>query len=582
MSAQPAPIIIGPRMGQSEDATGVGDLQRIVDHALSVLSRRRWLFVFPLLAGFLGTFIVTLFVPRLYTMSAMLERCDDPVLTELIQNNSPFSFVPQRRSLVIDLLNREAAAAVLDEANWLGEAPRDAEGQLTPTAQAIQRQYLGDILPDIRVKLMEKGPELDLIEIRYTGPHPELGALMINGLKDRYAETVQARINDVYQQSHGFFQSLAQQKGKEGAVLQVELAQMMAKYPGISPSNPHALEDLRVRANRQVEDLLIRQDELKDRMAYYEAHLRLLERRVPTSQPAVEDAEVATLWIPNPRRAELARSIAQLENEMADATDIKKMTELHPTMQILQSRLQRLQIEHQSEPERVEHRRSLDSLPAAFDLGASESERKRAEMELASLRKKLEQKEQELAEVQAQISDYEQQLNGLPKRRDAYIALKRKLDRAQSDFSVWNAHVGELGRVITADSQDRGIHFRTIYQASVPGLPFSPTVFGVFALAAGLGLGLAVAVVFLREMFDRSIRDPNRIRQSLGIPVLEAIGEIQGTPSAGAITRRVLLRGCVTVQACLVVMAGTLVYLSIAQPAVYQRVMMAAWPLLSG
>jgi uncharacterized protein involved in exopolysaccharide biosynthesis len=561
----------------------MGDLQRIVDRVLAILSRRRWLFVLPLLTGLLGTLAVALFVPRLYTLSAMLERRDDPVLTELIQNNSPFSFVPQRRSLVVDLLNQQAAAGVLEEAGLLGEAVRDEAGQLTPAAQARLQGYTDDIMPDIRVKLTEKGPELDIIELRYTGQYPELGALMINGLKDRYATAIQARIDNVYQQSHSFFQSLAQQKGKETAVLQVEVAQMLAKYPGISPSNPHELDDLLVRANHQVEDLTLDQEELRDRIAYYEEHLRLLEREIPTTQPFEGDEDAAMVWLPNPRRSELAQSIEQLKKEMADARDVKKMTDLHPTMQALQSQMQRLQIEYQSEPARVEHIRSLEATPVAgFNPRTSESERNRAEMELASLRKKLDQKGQELADVQTNIAVYQRQLEDLSERRDAYIALKRKLDRAQADFGVWNRHVGELERVITADSQDRGIHFRTVYQASVPGRPFSPTVFGVFALAAGIGLGLAVAAVFLRDMFDRSIRNPNRVRESLGIPVLETIGEIHSAPSAGAIAHRVLIRGCAVLQAFLIVSVGTLVYLSLAQPAAYQKVMTAMSPLLSG
>jgi hypothetical protein len=107
-------------------------------------------------------------------------------------------------------------------------------------------------------------------------------------------------------------------------------------------------------------------------------------------------------------------------------------------------------------------------------------------------------------------------------------------------------------------------------------------VFGVFLLAAGIGLGVAVATVFLREMFDRSIRDPNRVKQSLGIPVLEAIGEIRGASCGGAIMRQALMRGCVTVQSLLVVVAGTLVYLSLAQPAVYEKVLTAVLPSFSG
>ena len=46
-----------------------------------------------------------------------------------------------------------------------------------------------------------------------------------------------------------------------------------------------------------------------------------------------------------------------------------------------------------------------------------------------------------------------------------------------------------------------------------------------FIHRAGNHLGLAAFLVFIRELLDRSLRHPARVRQLLGIPVLEAIGE---------------------------------------------------------
>jgi uncharacterized protein involved in exopolysaccharide biosynthesis len=435
---------------------------------------------------------------------------------------------------------------------------------------------------DVRVKLMEKGPELDLIEVRYTGQHPDLGALMVNGLKDRYSTTVQDRINDLYNKSHGFFQGLANEKGSEIASLQVQLAQMLAKHPGISPTDPHELDDLLAAANDRVDDLAGRREELKKQITYYQDQLRLLERAPMSNASKPKENGTETVSIPNPRRVELVNAIAQIESEITDATEMKRMTVHHPVVEKLRSRLERLRIEYQSEPEYVEQTRSVEFSPVeAAVVRSNEAERKRLERDVAKTEQQLVQVEQELKDTHSQIAHYRQELIGLPERREAYVALRRKLERAETDFSVWNGHVGALERVITADSKDRGIHFRTVSKAYVPARPFSPTVFGVFLLAAGVGLGLAVAAVFLREMFDRSVRDPNRVHSSLGIPVLEAIGEIKSAPNAGTLMRHVALRGAVVVESLLVIAVGTLMYMSVSQPATYNKILSAVLPLFS-
>ena len=77
MSTRPASMILDPRLSAHRDE-GVGsDLQQVVARVFSILRRRRWLFVLPLLAGVLASLVVSLTLPRRYQLSTIFERRDD-------------------------------------------------------------------------------------------------------------------------------------------------------------------------------------------------------------------------------------------------------------------------------------------------------------------------------------------------------------------------------------------------------------------------------------------------------------------------------------------------------------------------
>ncbi len=101
-------------------------------------------------------------------------------------------------------------------------------------------------------------------------------------------------------------------------------------------------------------------------------------------------------------------------------------------------------------------------------------------------------------------------------------------------------------------------------------------------MAIGIGIALGTASVFLRELFDRTFRHPARVRQSLGIPVLETIGEIR----VGIVTRwwgrHRMLPACAVVETVAILAVSLLVYMSLQEPAKFDRLFHQAgqvWPI---
>jgi hypothetical protein len=72
-------------------------------------------------------------------------------------------------------------------------------------------------------------------------------------------------------------------------------------------------------------------------------------------------------------------------------------------------------------------------------------------------------------------------------------------------------------------------------------------------------------------MFDRTLRDPARIRHSLGIPVLETIGEIHTGSKPGWFDRHLMLPAIAGVEAIVLAAVSLVVFTSMQQPELYDR-----------
>jgi capsular exopolysaccharide synthesis family protein len=76
-----------------------------------------------------------------------------------------------------------------------------------------------------------------------------------------------------------------------------------------------------------------------------------------------------------------------------------------------------------------------------------------------------------------------------------------------------------------------GTNFAIVERALPPRRPFAPSYKKNIVLAAGGGVAVALALVMLLSMLDRSLRRPEQIEQSLGLPVLGTIPSVAPGPS---------------------------------------------------
>ncbi len=578
MSIQPTSIILGSRIGAPPEESAIASLLQTLSKVLDVL-RRRWpLLAIPMLTVMLITLSVGLTYPRRYYVSTTFERRNNLVISKLIASNSPYSFASLRQSLVTDVRNFSVVGLAVEEMGLLDHLPRDASGDLTAEARIDRDAIVGRWLESIAVIIRETGDFSDTVEIRYLGEHPDLAAPILTKIQDSYISASRNKVSGIVNDAHEFFSQESKKCQEAVAALRTELHQIDMEFPGTNPAGPDTLEQRAQTVSQTIDQHERERQRLQTRIAASEAYLAELSTR-PAQEPALPNrpAAVDRNSIANPRYQQAAAEIAGLNKKIEELRVTRRMTEMHPEIMTLRRQIESLQENLDNVPEHLDVPLAAVNLPADPWL----AERKKTEIEIRAHREDLARVERELKANLETQERLKKDMQSLPERRERYAKLQQALVGAQNDLDLWANNLSQLSRILTAEAENRGIQVLSLGQPHLAGRLRTPTANGFFALSSGLGLALAIAIIFLREILDRSVKDPNRLKQMLGIPILETIGEIQVGRPRGWFLRKRLLPAFVAMQTLGVAIMGTLVYLALERPELYDRVTTRSAALLA-
>ncbi|HSW44192.1 MAG TPA: hypothetical protein VLM89_01310 [Phycisphaerae bacterium] len=567
MSTQPTPIILGSRYTPAADESTTSDLRLMIAKVMAILCQRLWLFVIPLLGGMLVSLAASLTLPRRYVLSTIFERRDDVVITKLISSNSPYSFATLRRSLWINLMGYHALGAAIDDLGLTKDLPRDEKGELTSEGRVEKQKIINRLSGCLELNTLEKSEFLDLIEVRYKGDDPDLGVQLVAKLSENYMRNTREWITQVLIKSKDFFAAEADKRRESATRKEAELLHMTVTHPGITPADPDVIHQRLIAVKMAVEETQLRRDEMWSKARSLTEYLESLSQ--PDAAGTVLQRSGPAGTVPNPQRARLQQEMDRVKAEISDAKALRQMTDNHPLVVGLREKLEQIRQMYEQQPEIVAG--PAFEPPPTDASAAVVQERRRVEAELKALKESLTRIDADLARRQAEKAQLEQDKGMLFERRQAYLMRQEEVQGLKGDLRVWDGHVDTVSRVLAAEEGKRGICFGTVEVARRPARPTSPTLGGVFLLSAGIGLALATAAVFLREVLDRTLRDPAAIRQTLGIPVLETIGDIRVGKRRTWFSRHTLLPAIAGVEAIALAGVSVMVFLSLQRPELYHR-----------
>jgi polysaccharide chain length determinant protein (PEP-CTERM system associated) len=470
-----------------------------LDH-VSVLRRRMWWLITPLVLAVLIGIALVLVLPRTYqttaTLGISLPTMNGQVVSDA-QRLTPQERVRSFNQLLLSpvVLERVVKAEGLDKTMSMEAAMAmigaNAEVRLPPPDPNIPQ---GNV---------------ELFYLNYKNADPELAARVANRLADVFIDESAKKRSLRAEDTSAFISERVKQSQARLGELEAQLRVAKEAHMGSLPEQTNSNVAMVTATQQQLASA-------SNALRAEQDRLLILERDINGSKPTIADPS-------DPNRAAVttlspaAARVLALEKELATRRLV--VTDKHPDILDLQRDVARAKDEAAAEGTvPVEQREAqLRSDPAYATLLR---EREQVKLNIGSLQRQVQSYNDQIERFMSRVDTaprVEQQLASLQRETDLerqrYAQMVQKLNEAQITESV---------------EQSRGSeHFVVVARAFVPDEPTTPlgAIPRVLVLTVLLGVCFGGAAAIGREYLDRSIHDA-RALNDLDVPVLGEIPRI--------------------------------------------------------
>jgi polysaccharide chain length determinant protein (PEP-CTERM system associated) len=467
---------------------------------LSVVRRRRWWLIVPIVLCVAGGLLVGLILPREYRSEAEIGIAAPTLSADLLRGVSSLDSSERQRAISQQLLSRTVLERVVREENLSPGKPAEE------TAQALRGRVEENIVVP---QPIGRGPKdtIDSFKLGYVDSSPERAQRVANRLATVFveensksqterAENTSVVLGEQARQSHERLAKLAEQ-------LRAKKEAFMGRLPDQMNANIQMVNGLR----SQLESISMQLRAEMDRLTTIDSQVEMMKQGIGSA--AMTSTGAAAMTAAQSRVNDLRLKLTQ-----AQAIGY---TDAHPEVIGLKGELAEAQKDltavKQQSPSSREELLKTDPVYAQ-----KLQERDQAQMRIKSLR---------AAESQArgQIAAYQSRVEAAPLVEQNLTALQQEHDLEKGRYTeLTTKHQQALLAESLARNQG-GERFSVLYPAGM-GEQVSPKLTKLMALALGLGLVLGCVAVVGRELLDRSVHDARALQTAFDVPVLGEIPRI--------------------------------------------------------
>jgi exopolysaccharide transport family protein len=464
------------------NATGGRESEFTPRYYLRILHKRAGTIAVLVAACFVLTLLASLKIPKQYDAAAHIAISKDANnnlrVGEENESGAAFDYSIELDTQVSIIRSNALALQVISDLNLASNPafnPAATESKNGPMAQP-------KVTPDIESNLLTiwgnslsvaKVPRTRMIEIRYTSRDPKLAAAVVNALTDAYVErNFKAKYESTTQATDWLSKQLLDLRLKvetsEQALINYQKANGIVGMDEKQNITTEKLADL----NKDLTDV---ETERMQKQAVYE-----LAKSEPANLPSL--ANNALFQRLKETEADLERQSAQLSTQFGPA--YPKVIEV--SNQLKQARASvRNEIDHAVARARIEYGSSLS----------------REQM----LRAALNQQKIEAMHLNEHSIQYLHLKREAESNRALYDNLNQKLKEASVTSSL------KLSNISVIDT------------ARVPAEPSSPKVRRNCTMAVVVGFVFGIALAFMLDSMDNTVRTPEQVEDSFGLPTLAII-----------------------------------------------------------
>ena len=375
----------------------------------------------------------------------------------------------------------KAAEPITERSDWIGRILTTLRKRSEPSIKDTQLLDRESVVGSLRGSMqIEPVPNSRLVRINVVGADPALASRVANAWADAYTKSNLERKVDASSYARTFLeQELAKSKirleeSENSLVQYTRQKEILSVDEKSNPLTQNFTDFSAALAKAE-------QDRIKAEANYDE-----IKRTLSSSRDLLENKALATF----------RESKAKLELEYQQ--QLRTYKPGHPTMQALQAQIEVAEQRIQSESKAITG--SVESTArAAFDSAKAQEDRLRARVETSK---------RSILNVQDQ---------GI-----RFNILKREVDTNREMYSGLLKNLKEVGVTAMVGTNNVSV----VDKADVPLFPFRPDVFRGAMTGLLLGLMAGLALAFVVEYMDDSIKFPDEVERFTGLPLIGVIPKV--------------------------------------------------------
>lgn len=467
---------------------------------VSVLRRRMWWFIAPVVIAVLAGAALVTWLPRLYRTQATLGVSLPALSPELLKQNARVNDNERARAITQTLYSPAVLERVVREEGF---------DKAMPVKDAAARVRSGIAVAVIKPE-QNQPPGLDQFSIAYSDAAPEVAQRVANRLADVFVQESSRKREVRAEETSAFIgQQLDASQGRL-SVLEGRLRTAKESFMGALPEQTTANVAMVTGLQQQLETTGNAMRGEQDRLSMVERQIATMRAGAANEMPVPGILATAS---------PAAVRVVQLERELEVARGT--YTDKHPEIVRLKDDLAAARAAVTAEQGRPESER-VATLRVDPGYRALLADAERARLRIRDLQR-------QESNIRAQIGMYRARVDSAPRVEQQMASLQREYDIEKVQYSELmnrkrNAEIAE-----NLERSRGGELFMVLARAPFPTTPDWPKPVRLWTLTLLLGSVVGGALALGREYLDRAIHDARSLND-LDLPVLGEIPRIaQGT-----------------------------------------------------
>ncbi len=465
---------------------------------VSVLRRRAWWFIVPLVVAIAVGAALAAYLPKEYQATATVGVTTPAVSQDILGNAT--RLLPEERQRAISqqlasdvLLRRVATEEGLDKGRTLDQAVGYIRGGISVTIPPAQG---------------EKG--IDTFQVSFTDQSPAVAERVANRLASVFvSETSRARTTRA-EDTTAFIDAQLRASKDRLQALETRLRDSKEAFMGSLPEQTDANLRMVASLQQQLQSNATALRSEQDRLSMVEQQLQVLQQ----GSAAPADGAVPAAAGDPAQTAAIRVLAAERALEAAQAS----YTEKHPEVQRLKEELATAKAAAAAEKQRPPADR-IATLRLDPTYRALTTERDRSRLRINELQS-IE------TNTRTQIAMYQRRVEAAPRIEQQFASLQREYDLEKGQYGelTQKRHSAELTQNL--EQSAGGEKFAVLRPAGLPADPSKPNIPRLLLLAIVAGLVLGMGFAAGREYLDRAVYDARTLQREYALPVLGEIPRI--------------------------------------------------------